>query len=628
MKKKTNDDESGILLLAKKSGKTSFSSLSSVKHALGTGKVGHTGTLDSFADGLLVVLTGKLTHLVPHITGFSKTYLALIEFGSETDTLDPTGQVVKIGEIPSEEDVRASLEKFTGTIDQIPPLYSALHVNGKRASDLAREGKIAEIPARKITIHSISLLDFYEKYALIEVHCSKGTYIRSLARDIAAECGTCAHLLALRRTSVGPFSLKNAVGAESLEKFTISAILARKDKLENPVDEKIDFDDEKNRLLRLNEHLAIQNALLPMTAELSELCGLSAVILNENFVDSYRNGKPLTQKSFDFSDSAPDDGELAVFYPDRRFAGIVQKKGRRFSYGFVIPPRPRFCVYSWDDVVSGKFCKKYLEQGTALTIGSFDGPHIGHNELFESVLSKRKCANPLVPGVITFKKSLRGFKHPDTYAGDVASLSQRLAAIESKGFAFAVVIDFSPEFGKIIGTDFLSMLIKFCGMKFLAEGKDFHCGYKSSTDMAQIEEFGNSNGFDLETIAPVFYGEEKVSSSRIRKCVLDKDFKSAKYMLERPFMLDCSDFEWQKSFKDSKKILTADVKGVQVVPPSGEYKVLVIMSSIGHKSGEAHSAESVRAYRSDCTFENRHLHLAFSDELISGFVRSIQFDAQ
>ena len=102
MKKKQNNDAvSGIVLLAKQPGKTSFSSLSSVKRALGTSKVGHTGTLDSFAEGLLVVLTGRLTHLVPHITGFDKTYVALIEFGSETDTLDPTGEVIKTGRIPS-----------------------------------------------------------------------------------------------------------------------------------------------------------------------------------------------------------------------------------------------------------------------------------------------------------------------------------------------------------------------------------------------------------------------------------------------------------------------------------------------------------------------------------------------
>ena len=174
MKKNLNGDAvSGIVLLAKQSGVTSFSSLSSVKRALNTTKVGHTGTLDSFADGLLVVLVGKLTHLVPHITNFDKTYEALIEFGSETDTLDPTGQVIKTGKIPSKEEVESALEKFLGETEQIPPAYSALHVDGKRASDLVREGKTVELKPRKITISSIRLLDFDGQYARIEVSCSK-----------------------------------------------------------------------------------------------------------------------------------------------------------------------------------------------------------------------------------------------------------------------------------------------------------------------------------------------------------------------------------------------------------------------------------------------------------------------
>ena len=113
-----NSANSGILLLSKQSGETSFASLSAVKKSLGTKKVGHTGTLDSFADGLLVVLTGHLTRLVSHITNFGKTYLALIEFGSETDTLDPTGNIIKTGRIPDEEEVRTALKKFKGEIDQ------------------------------------------------------------------------------------------------------------------------------------------------------------------------------------------------------------------------------------------------------------------------------------------------------------------------------------------------------------------------------------------------------------------------------------------------------------------------------------------------------------------------------
>ena len=157
--KNPNNALSGVMLFAKAPGRTSFSSLSTIKKALGTSKVGHTGTLDSFADGLLVVLVGSLTRLVPHITGFDKDYLALVEFGSETDTLDPTGSVIKTAPLPTEEAVRAVLPRFLGDIMQVPPVYSALHVEGKRASDAVRRGEEVSLPARPVHIYSLSLLE-------------------------------------------------------------------------------------------------------------------------------------------------------------------------------------------------------------------------------------------------------------------------------------------------------------------------------------------------------------------------------------------------------------------------------------------------------------------------------------
>ncbi|WP_308687177.1 tRNA pseudouridine(55) synthase TruB, partial [uncultured Treponema sp.] len=209
MPEKTKNKVSGVMLYAKTPGITSFSSLWSIKHALKTEKVGHTGTLDSFAEGLLVVLSGNLTHLVPHITSFTKTYQAVVCFGKETDTLDPTGDVIKTGAAASKEQIESALKKFTGAVLQVPPVYSALHVDGKRASDLVRGGNEIHLESRQVFVYKNELLDFKEpsendscSYALLEIVCSKGTYIRALARDIASSLGTCAHLCALRRTKV------------------------------------------------------------------------------------------------------------------------------------------------------------------------------------------------------------------------------------------------------------------------------------------------------------------------------------------------------------------------------------------------------------------------------------------
>ena len=641
------EGESGIILLAKKHGKTSFSSLSSVKHALGTGKVGHTGTLDSFADGLLVVFSGRLTRLVPHITDFDKRYTAMIEFGEETDTLDPTGNVVKSGgRIPSKAEVESALEKFVGEIDQVPPLFSALHVDGKRASDIARSGKTAELPARRIRIFDMNLVDFKGKYALVEVHCSKGTYIRSLARDIAHECGTFAHLYALRRTQVGPFRLEDATFFSELDEFSIDSLL------ENPRTEvNLPPENAKNRerhekspeeLDRFRfENERIRANLKQMTFSLAEYCGMHPVLLSSYFVESYSNGRPLNSRVFSsfFSrkgrESIPENAELAVFYPKGKFAGVVEKRSKKFSYGFVIPPNRNFVTYTWDDVVGGKFSGDYKSRGVSLTIGSFDGPHIGHDSLFDSALSQR--ANGLVPGVVTFTKSLRALKDPPSYPGDIATLSQKMEILSAKGFAFAIVIDFSPEFARIEGTEFLRMLIYLCGLKHLSEGKDFHCGYRGSTDMKLIADFSAENDFTLQTIDSVMYGEKKISSSRIRECILNADFSSAGFMLERPFSLDCSGFDWvQKSAKSENSAtveLVAKKIGIQILPPDGSYKVSVIMSVGGSsenqnrkKSGETQSSASVRAYRSDCMLENGIIRLSFSDKLIGGFVRAIRFD--
>ena len=581
--KKTNSDISGIVLLAKQAGLTSFSSLSSVKRALGTTKVGHTGTLDSFADGLLVVLVGKLTHLVPHITNFDKTYIALIEFGSETDTLEPTGQVVKTGKIPAKEEVESVLPKFLGEIDQIPPAYSALHVDGKRASDLMREGKSVELKPRKITISSIILLDFTDKFARIEVSCSKGTYIRSLARDIALACGTVAHLKELKRTRVGPFKLEDAV-----------------------------FGEEK-----------IRSHLLDMDMNLAHLCGMDTAILAPRYINDFNNGRPLKAKMFvhDFN-CKNDKNEIAVFYDDGKFGGVITKKpsGNKFllNYGFVIHhEEPKMKIFSWEQIVSGRFPEEYKNAGTAITIGSFDGSHLGHRAIFDSVISQKE--KNLVPGVLTFTRSLRGYKNPTAYEGDVVSLSQKLENLTVHGFDFAIVVDFSSEFGRIEGRDFLAELVQKCGLKYLAEGSDFHCGHKGLVGMEEIRNIAADFNFTVQTIDSVIFEGEKVSSSRIRKCVLEKQFAQAQKMLLKPFELDCTGFNWHKQ---NENIIFASKKGAQLLPPNGSYKVLVTFYTFGQKSGEA---QNCRAANSDCTLENGILRLAFSDNLISGFVRSVQF---
>jgi tRNA pseudouridine55 synthase len=201
----------GLVLLEKPPGITSFETLSVVKSRLRTGKVGHTGTLDKFAEGLLLVLTGSYTKLAPLFSDLDKEYLVEIEFGKETETLDPEGTVLHTGAIPTLDSIGAAREEFLGNIRQVPPLYSAVHHGGKRAYQLARRGKNPKLASREVRIHGIELLGYDQPCLKVRIHCSKGTYIRSIARDWGRAVESRAYVRSLERTGVGPFRVDEAV---------------------------------------------------------------------------------------------------------------------------------------------------------------------------------------------------------------------------------------------------------------------------------------------------------------------------------------------------------------------------------------------------------------------------------
>jgi tRNA pseudouridine55 synthase len=210
-------ERSGCLLLSKRPGITSFEALEGVKQAFATDKVGHTGTLDKFASGLLLVLVGRAVKLSSWFSGRDKQYEGTICFGRETDTLDSEGVVVAEGRIPSWEELAAALPQFQGDILQAPPEYSAVHVQGRRSSQLARKGKPVALQKRPVSVYALELKAYEasdEKgcaYAQIRVHCSKGTYIRALARDLARAVGSRGYLTALHRTGIAGFQVSQGV---------------------------------------------------------------------------------------------------------------------------------------------------------------------------------------------------------------------------------------------------------------------------------------------------------------------------------------------------------------------------------------------------------------------------------
>ena len=214
-------DRNAVLLVDKAEGITSFDCLSCIKRNVNR-KTGHCGTLDKFAHGLLVVLCGCYTHMVPAFMGLDKTYEAVIEFGKMTDTLDTEGEVIESADVPSEKAVRRAVESMTGPIDQVPPVYSAIHVNGKRSYRMARDGKTEpKLEARPVVIHSAEILSWEAPFLTVRLNVSKGTYIRSYARDIGHACGSCAYVKSLYRTKIGPFSVDEAFRFDDEASMTV-----------------------------------------------------------------------------------------------------------------------------------------------------------------------------------------------------------------------------------------------------------------------------------------------------------------------------------------------------------------------------------------------------------------------
>jgi tRNA pseudouridine55 synthase len=209
----------GILLVDKQEGETSFDVVRKVRKASGVKKVGHAGTLDPFATGLLVVLLGEGTKLSPFLMAGEKHYRGTIRLGIETDTLDPTGRIVKTSPVPALEPgfIKACALHFTGEIEQTPPRFSALKYHGERAYALARRGIPVILKKRKVRIDRLEIETINLPEVTVAVTCSGGTYLRSLAADIGERLGPGAHLKSLRRLSSGSYTVDQAVNSRDLE---------------------------------------------------------------------------------------------------------------------------------------------------------------------------------------------------------------------------------------------------------------------------------------------------------------------------------------------------------------------------------------------------------------------------
>jgi tRNA pseudouridine55 synthase len=244
----------GLVVVDKPAGMTSHDVVSRVRRLAGTRKVGHAGTLDPMATGVLVLGLERATRLLGHLTLTDKRYAATIRLGVTTTTDDAEGEVVETRstDAVTEGRVRDALASYVGEIDQVPSSVSAIKVGGKRSYARVRAGEAVDLPARRITIHAIDVLSADLPQVEIEVHCSSGTYVRAIARDLGAAVGVGGHLTALRRTAVGPFTLADARTLEALAEELMITPIADAARASFPV---VDLDDEQAENVRVGRRL-------------------------------------------------------------------------------------------------------------------------------------------------------------------------------------------------------------------------------------------------------------------------------------------------------------------------------------------------------------------------------------
>jgi tRNA pseudouridine55 synthase len=257
----------GVLLIDKDEGESSFDVVKRIRREMNLKKVGHAGTLDPFATGLLIILLGQGTKLSPYLMSGEKRYLASINLGVETDTLDPTGRTIRTKSLPilNQEEIEKKFLEFVGEIEQSPPSFSAVNIKGQRSYKLARKGINVELKKKRVIIRSIDIVTIDMPEVTIDVRCSGGTYIRRLAADIGEKLGTVAHLGSLRRLSSGPFHVEDAIksGTDHValpKSGILKRVISLKDSLPDIMEVRVDVQRAKN----------IRNGRRPGWEELSD----------------------------------------------------------------------------------------------------------------------------------------------------------------------------------------------------------------------------------------------------------------------------------------------------------------------------------------------------------------------
>ncbi len=552
----------GILVVAKEPGHTSHDVVALVRRLTGTKRVGHGGTLDPFAAGVLPVFVGMATRLVEYHMADDKAYRATVCFGATSETDDRDAELVWTGApSPSRAAVEAALADFRGPILQRPPAYSALKVGGRRAYQLARAGTPLELAPRAVVIHRLDLVEWDDTdptrpLAVVEVVCGAGTYIRSLARDLGAKLGCGAYLGALTRTASGPFDLAAAHSLDEVRRAAAegpAAVAA----LMLPIDAGLDglpnavlspaevLAVAKGQQIKPERHLTLeQGARVRLLAEDRSLVGIG----------TWKAGRIVPEKIFVAVPGSRPDASDAVAPSRPRVEPPLR----------IVRPANRMAVVPGIEALSADLGRLYV------AVGVFDGLHRGHQYLLRELRHAAEKAGAR-PAVITFDA------HPEELIEGLAppllcDPDERLIRLQAAAVEVTVVQHFDHALRTTTYDRFVAALREHVEIAGFVMTPDAAFGFERRGTPEALAELGLREGFSVTVVPSFLSNGEQVRSSEIRRRIAAGDLEGARTLLGRPLSLTGVVRAMDESSDGGLPVVFE--LPVQL-PPDGRYDVLV-----------------------------------------------------
>ncbi len=552
----------GVLVLAKPAGPTSHDMVGLIRRLSGTRRVGHGGTLDPFASGVLPVFLGLGTRVVEYHMGDDKAYRATICFGASSPTDDRDGELVPgDGPAPTREAVLEALGSFRGSIDQRPPAFSAMKVGGRRAYQLARQGQPLELAPRAVKIHRLELVEWdgsdpERPTAVLEVECGAGTYIRSLARDLGERLGCGAYLGALTRTRSGPFRLEAAHDLDAVRAAAAGGRAALAELL-LPIDVGLESipaavlsDGEVAATARGQQVKPAERPHAEQGARVRLVDARQALV----GIGSWRAGRIVPEKMFVVPASSARQGDAAAAAPRGR-SGEPRLQYARAGI-------PHEVVLGVDELRP--------EHGPLyVAVGVFDGLHRGHLYLLRELRHAAARANAR-PAVITFDA------HPEEVVTGLAPAllcdpDERLVRLAAAGAEVTVVQHFDHSLRTTTYREFVARIRSRVDLAGFVMTPDAAFGYERQGTPEALAELGKEDGFEVTLIHSLLLDGEQVRSSEIRRRVAAGDLAAARRMLGRPLSVT-GRVERAVGLPDEVRI-RFDLP--VVLPPPARYSVLV-----------------------------------------------------